>query len=91
MFGAKGETSKKKAKVRMFQVVLKALKHYRACSLWGDENTTYRLVFIIVKYENLHFTVNHHHLVRQTFLLNTILLKRPIICVNVLSIRSEMR
>lgn len=52
MFGAKRETSqkkKKKAKVRMFQVVLKALKYYRACSLWGDENTTYRLVFIIVK------------------------------------------
>lgn len=43
------ERHPKKAKVRMFQVVLKALKHYRACSLWGDENTTYRLVFIIVK------------------------------------------
>lgn len=43
------ERHPKKAKVRMFQVVLKALKYYRACSLWGDENTTYRLVFIIVK------------------------------------------
>lgn len=32
------ERHPKKAKVRMFQVVLKSLKYYRACSLWGDEN-----------------------------------------------------
>lgn len=34
------ERHPKKAKVRTFQVVLKSLKYYRACSLWGDENTT---------------------------------------------------